>query len=49
MTARVRDIGAASANTATDGAVGLRLPASGFLPEPWRQRDDDRRLWRHRP
>ena len=47
--ARVQAIGAATANTATDGAVQLRLPASGTLSEPRRQRAVVRRIWRHRP
>ena len=44
---RVRALGAATANTATDGAVSFVLPAVGTLAPPTRQREADRRLWRH--
>jgi len=47
--ARVRALGAASANTAEDGALDLLLPATGPFPEPVRQRSVDASIWRHCP
>jgi competence protein ComEC len=46
---RVRAYGSATANTATDGAVSLTLPATPGALVPRRARHDLLRLWRHRP
>ena len=47
--ARVRALGAISANTAEDGALDVLLPATGPVPEPVRQRRVDASIWRHCP
>ncbi len=44
---RVNALGLSSANTAIDGAISFVLPASGTLAPPRRQRELDRRVWRH--
>jgi competence protein ComEC len=46
---RVRALGVATASTATDGAVSLRLPAEPAPLVPMRARQAQQRLWRHRP
>ena len=48
VVARVRTLGAASMNTATAGAVTLRLPAEPGRLVPVRTREVRQRLWRHR-
>ncbi len=49
VVSRVSALGAATANTATDGAVTLRLPAQPGPLVPTRARETLQRLWRHRP
>jgi competence protein ComEC len=49
VVARVRALGVATASTATDGAVSLRLPAEPAPLVPMRARQAQQRLWRHRP
>lgn len=46
---RVQTQGARVAGTAMDGALSFVLPATGALSAPQRARDQDRRIWRHRP
>ncbi len=46
---RVRALGIATANTASDGAVSLRLPARPGRLTPTRHRPGAARIWRHRP
>lgn len=45
---RVQSLGPSTANTATDGAISFVLPLAGALAPPARQREADRRIWRHR-
>ena len=49
VVARVRALGPAIANTATDGAVTLQLPAQPGPLVPTRARETRQCLWRHRP
>ncbi|MCG6940064.1 MAG: DNA internalization-related competence protein ComEC/Rec2 [Thiohalocapsa sp.] len=49
VVARARDIGSATANTATDGAVRLTLPRVQGALAPRRERAAAPRLWRHLP
>jgi competence protein ComEC len=46
---RVRALGSATATTATDGAVIVRLPGSPETLRPLRWRRESARVWRHRP
>jgi competence protein ComEC len=46
---RVNALGIATANTASDGAVSLRLPAEPGPLVPTRYRPRAARVWRHRP
>ena len=49
VVARARDLGSATANTATDGAVRLTLPRRPGALVPLRERQAAPRLWRHQP